>query len=257
MTDLRSFVRYLVPGITFLVELALLLAAANPKETILLLGGSLRAADIGSIFGAALALGGLGYLIGAAHHSLCWSSVGPWYNAVDLREVLQRLQVRNFLVLELQDGPEATTQNIVLSPAGSWRVFTALWHSRRETSSRIKGATPRADSLSDLMHGAGSALIACVLAIVVALSVASAQFIDISRCTALAVSMLLLLIHWKSYRHAGAQARGFAELVLFEELSSVSPASPSAATLATTPTHSESASQAFVLRISRRELDSG
>jgi predicted membrane channel-forming protein YqfA (hemolysin III family) len=249
MTDLRSFVRYLVPGLTFLIEFVLVLAAASYTETVSLLGGSLKAADIGSIFGAALALGGLGYLASVAHHSLCWSSLGSWYNAVDLRAVIQRLQAQNLLVLERQEGSAQPVG--ALSRAGAWRIFTALWHSRRETSNRIKGATVRADSLSDLMHGSGSAVVACVLAVLAALAVSYSKFEHISLFTAGATAVLLVLVHWNSYRHTGAQAQGFAELVLFEELAS-QPTRPTAAPSG----ESESPSPLqgpFILRVSKRE----
>lgn len=251
MTDLRSFVRYLVPGLTFLIELVLVLAAASYTETVSLLGGSLKAADIGSIFGAALALGGIGYLASVVHHCVCWSSLGSWYNAVDLRAVIQRLQAQNLLVLEPQEGVSPPVG--ALSRAGAWRVFTALWHSRRETSNRIKGATTRADSLSDLMHGSGSAVVACVLAVLAALAVSCSKFEHISLFIAGATAILLVLVHWNSYRHTGAQAQGFAELVLFEELGSLAQltrltAGPSSENASPSPLQGP-----FILRVSRRE----
>lgn len=251
MTDLRSFVRYLVPGLTFLIEFVLVLAAASYGETVSLLETSLKAADIGNIFGAALALAGLGYLFSVAHHSLCWSSAGSWYNAVDLRAVIQRLEARNFLRLQLQEGQDIPSG---LSRAGAWRVFTALWHSRRQTSKRIEGATVRADSLSDLMHGSGSTLAACVLASVVAVVVALLRFNDISFFRILPVIVLLVLLHWTAYRHTGAQAQGFAELVLFDELT---PQTTPPTSTSSDPSAPPTPQSPFVFWISRRELQVG
>lgn len=218
MNDLRSFVRYLVPGLTFLVEVAILLTAANTSMVVAWLA-TLRIAELGAVFGAVLALGGLGYLVGIVHHNLFWSGLGAWYAPADHRGFIQRLQEANHLTLELQTGPR-TSKSLVLSRAGAWRVVNAIWHGRRESSQRIKGATARADSLYDLMHGAGSTFVASVLATGVAATLAGTSFPRIAWLPVLLLASALVALHWFSYRTIGAHAQEFIDLVLFEELSS-------------------------------------
>ena len=219
MNDIRSFIRYLAPGITFVVELALLLILADPLAAPSWLTQLKEYANLGTVFGGVLALGGLGYLISGFHHNLYWSRLGARYAAIDSRDFIVRLQNMGRLKLKFQDGSNSDAL-VKLSAAGAWRVVTALWYTRRKSSERIKGATTRADSLSDLTHGAGSALVACVMSIVVAYFLAYKGFDQVCIYLMLPVSVFLPYMHWRSYRFTGKQTQGFAELVLFEELMS-------------------------------------
>jgi hypothetical protein len=253
MSDFRSFVRYLVPGIAFLIELALLLTFANSHSAFSWLSQSRKTADLGAVFGGVLALGGLGYFISILHHTLYWSSFGSWYAAADLRSLLRQLEKAGFLSLTFQDGSNPTPP-AELSRAGAWRVVTALWHGRRESSQRIKGANPRADSLSDLMHGAGSALVACVLSIVVALLVSCQIFDHVNLYAILPAAFFLLFVHWICYRHTGAHAQGFVELVLFDELSAPPHSNSTQPSLSGKTEPPAPVQSPLVYRISHREL---
>lgn len=258
MTDIRSFLRYLMPGLTFFVELMLILVSASFSETVVAMRSGFSDADLGDVFGATLVLAGIGYLLGVLHHSLCWSSLGVWYNVADLRPVLKRLEAAGLLRLELQgDGANAISSG-QLSPAGAWRVFTVLWHCRRETSQRIKGAAPRAESLFDLMHGAGAALIASTLASIIAIAISSYVYNHPHLWVALITCLILLLIHWTSYRQTGAQARGVVELVLFDEMASVATTQASSPLSGTNnPLTAAVGPISPVFRVSRDELQVG
>jgi len=105
-----------------------------------------------------------------------------------------------------------------LSRDGAWRAVAALWYMRHEDSNRIKGATGRNESLHDLMHGAGSGLIASIISLILFLSVACSYFTQARFDYAVVVWLVLLFFHIASYRFTGRQSQGFVELVLFDEI---------------------------------------
>jgi hypothetical protein len=213
MTDLRNFVRYLVPGLTLVIEFALVLIAASYNEAFCLFADLPK--DIGTILGGTLFLAGVGYLIGLVHHRIIWSCLGCCYGAIDFSPVLKRLHKNNF-IRYFPEEQEITT--VEFSRAEAWRVFTALWYSRLNVSEIIKGANNRADSLSDLMHGLGSAFVACVLSIIFAYVVAKLKFEHIS-CLKIAIAIsVLLVLHFSCYRISIKQTQGFVERVLFHDL---------------------------------------
>src|SRR5438128_208601 len=100
MNDFRSFVRYLVPGLTFFVETAILLAFANVHAVWCWI--THVPSSVTTFFGAVLVMAGIGYLFGMLHHNIYWAC--SFYAANDPRGVIQRLQACNHLVLVYQDG---------------------------------------------------------------------------------------------------------------------------------------------------------
>jgi len=197
--------------------------------------------------GAVAASGALGYVFSFVHHTLYWG--WSWYAAADQRAVLDSLRRRGVLTLQRSD---AEAEVVALSRAGAWRVFTAIWHSRIEVSGRLKGATARAETLTDLMHGSGATLIGSMFAVAAWFVAASCWGATCQGwLIALAVSALLVLVHWCSYRIAGGHAQGFTDIVLFHDLST-----PISGESATEPSEG-TAPTAHLFWVSKHELEVG
>lgn len=215
MSDIRSFLRYLVPGFVFLLELGVLALVSGTiiPYTKLSIGID---TNVVAALGAIGVSGALGYMFSLIHHTLYWSI--PGYAAADQRPVLSSLQKNGILSLSCHDED---CEDVILSRSGAWRVFTAIWHtSAGEPDSRLAAATSRAESLTDLMHGSGSTLVGSVLASISA--VVAAFFVGAFTdriLLMLALALLLAVVHWRSYRVAGAHAQGFTDLALFNVLS--------------------------------------
>jgi len=214
LNDLRSFLRYLVPGITFMLELALLWTLTGNSLDWKALGAS--QSSIATAVGGLLASGGVGYLLGQAHHVLFW--LFPFYAAYDSTPLLSRLQKQKRIEFCCQ-GCGDFLNGHVPSRRESWQIVTAIWHSRIKTSRSLEGSTARADSLTDLMHGSGSAFVGCCLAAMLTLWFSYSPEAGASYPAVLAAATLLAM-HFYSYRTIGSHAEGFVDLVLFNYLSS-------------------------------------
>jgi hypothetical protein len=161
MEEARRFLRYVIPGLVFLIEITLYLSLSVN-------GGFLKSLrDLGKDLGFALLLflasGGLGFLLGVVYHSLYWTT-GFCKLVVTHLPLVKDCIERGWLKLQKrEDGSELDVN--VLTQSGAWRIVTAFWHERKESSQRIKAANSRTDSLTDIMHGLGTTFIGSILAI--------------------------------------------------------------------------------------------
>jgi hypothetical protein len=214
LNDLRSFLRYLGPGIAFGLEIALfwVLAGLDTKWV----GAALEKSALTAAVGAIFASGGLGYLLGQAHHVMFWGI--PGYAAYDLVPPFSRLQNQKRITFRCQTCGDVLN-GYVPRHRESWQLVTAIWYGLIKDSKAIEGSTPRADSLTDLMHSSGSAFVGCCLASVLAVSFAYASGACPSQQLFLAIALLVVL-HFLSYRTLGNHAQGFVENVLFNSLPS-------------------------------------
>lgn len=211
MDEARRFLRYVTPGLVFLVETLLLLWVLLPDWPEEQLRQIKKDAGLGFVLAAILGSGGLGFVFSIAHHWLHWCSeketsvgVGPESESCPkqrlgklkkclksclsrLREALYRCLARGSInhgdfirrlrsngVLSLVDATthKEVPKNIMPTRFDAWAITTAIWHERLATSKRIKGAEPRSASLVDLMHSMGTGRIASLCALLVALAIA-------------------------------------------------------------------------------------
>ena len=161
MEEARRFLRYVIPGLIFFIEVSLYSIFSAQGEFIAVLKewGKNIAFPI-SIF---LASGGVGFFLGVAYHTLYWTK-GFRSLVVTHVPLIKDCVERGWLKLQnREDGTDLAVES--LSQSGAWRVVTAYWHERREASAKIKAADPRTDSLTDIMHGLGAAFMGSILAI--------------------------------------------------------------------------------------------
>lgn len=159
MGEPRRFLRFVVPGLVFVIELTIYLWLSDTtwnwvRQTIQFSTDSMEKI-IGAAVAALVASGGVGYVLSTLNHV----SLTPLM--FNYRALLEEMIRRGLMAIVDQAGRPIT---FGWSPNRNWAIITAIWHSRREASQRIKGAESRADSLFDVCHSAGAALWASLLA---------------------------------------------------------------------------------------------
>ena len=221
MDEARRFLRYVTPGLAFLVELLLLCWVLRPEFV------EGRVSDLKDDAGLGLALltivgsGGLGFLFGAIHHQLHWSR----FAVVDHRDFIRRARSRGMLRLIDSRNGEPVSDKVEPTRVEAWSIVTAVWHERVEDSLLLKGGEARASTLVDLMHSMGSARVASFVALVGSLLLIGREtpidlhFEPVARfVVALALGLMLVCLFARAYRHTGESAQRFIEQVLDDAL---------------------------------------
>jgi hypothetical protein len=227
MDEARRFLRYVIPGLSFIVQAMLLLWELKPGWTVELVAGLSSDKGIGILIATLLGSGGLGFVFSIFHHSLLWRGHWRWITGpMDYRDLIERLRRRN--LLRLLDAQSGDVLNSDRAPDRfvAWAIVTALWHERVMTSEEeednmIKSAEPRADSLTNLVHSMGTARIASLSAVLLAViigciftcSIESWRFIIF-----IATAAVLLISHQSGYWRTGLVTQRVVEQVLTDAL---------------------------------------
>ena len=150
MNEFRQFLRFLVPGFLFVTQSVALVLIVFPNWVSPL---QLELSGADAAF-ALLASSTIGYVCATIHHSITWW-VPSERRVIGYDEAFARL----------------VEQKLISQPTGPAQShgidsMLLLWHSRTESSHRIKAAASRVNSLADIAHSAGAARVAASLAIV-------------------------------------------------------------------------------------------
>jgi hypothetical protein len=219
MDEARRFLRYIVPGILFLVEGLLFTWILFPdwaEQEISLLTDD---AGVGFALAGILGSGGLGFLFSLVHHQAHWSCP-----SIDFRNTITRARNSSLLTLADADGhPITSGSGTLLTARQAWVVVTAIWSERRLTSKLIEGAEPRASTLADLVHSLGTGRIATACALFLAFAIAFRVGEFSTDCSAFArflvvllVWLLLLCAQHSAYKCTGAMLQLFVEIILLD-----------------------------------------
>jgi hypothetical protein len=159
MDDSRRFLRYVIPGLVYLLSMVLFVWILFPGWTATQLARVLgEQFGLGSAIAGLVASGGLGYVFSALHH-LMHNRVG-WLAPMDYSLVLNRLVASG----QIQIGPLTTGERRSSAPSFSRRealpIITALWHQRTRTSLALAGIEARLNLFHDTAHASGTARIA-------------------------------------------------------------------------------------------------
>lgn len=162
MNEVRRFLRYVLPGLGFFIEIFLYLLISAPEQVITNIKAYI---SFTTITGSALALfvgsGGVGYLFSTVHHVLFhrnWS----WYPRVDKRNLINIVQREGLLLLPVNFTP---VTHLIPTLNEAWSMCAAVWHERIEVTSLINSINPHNETLSDIMHGSGASYIGSFIAI--------------------------------------------------------------------------------------------
>lgn len=162
MDDARRFFRYVIPGLTFIIELSLFFLLSNPEKFLheIIKMFSNRDLGFGAPFVLFIASGALGFLLGIIYHFLYWLPIIRRH-MVDHSPMIKKMIDIGWLRIKFCDSCNVDKKEITQS--GAWRILTAFWHSRKNSSKIIKGANDRIDSLGNTVHGLGTVFIGAVM----------------------------------------------------------------------------------------------
>lgn len=165
MEDARRFLRYVTPGLLYVIETGLLLAILVPWWLFPRLASLKTDAGVGIVLATLLASGGVGFLFSTLHHAWHWLS--PW-TSMNHESMIKRLVANDVLSissLPKSKGPREVTSEDAIDRRLAWIATTILWHERLGRDPKaIGGADPRTSGLTDLVHSLGTTRVASLLA---------------------------------------------------------------------------------------------
>ena len=215
MDEARRFLRYVIPGLTFVVEVMLGLWLVVPHWTQTNVAPLFRSTNsLGSAAGAVLASAVLGYIFGTIHHYLSWHL--PHYRSADDRNVAHMIIGR-----QLSDQCSNNAQDRMIA----FQIAGAYWFRMKVKDREAAAAHDYLDSFGDLAHAAGTAFIASCAAlgtVVITCAVIapiSTTCADVFRWLGmLVVGLVLCYLFYEAYRRLLRMAFGIFERVVEEEI---------------------------------------
>jgi hypothetical protein len=219
MEDARRFLRYVIPGLLFLIEtfIYLILSSKTPIDKIMedfIKGSSNNLALPISIF---ILSGGIGFLLSIIYHFLYWTF--PFRKLV-VNYIPLIIDCVNNEWLQLKNRKDESNINIsALTQYGAWRAINAYLNGRKGYSERIKSGITRTDSLSDLLHGLGTSVIGSLLAIVMWV-----YFLINLPCKfyptifVILLSIAIFIIHYRNYRHVIKDFESIVGIIMTDEI---------------------------------------
>lgn len=168
MDETRRLLRYILPGLLYGLQTLLFLWLLFPSWTVDKLLSVASDQALAAAIGGVLASGAAGYLISMAHHELHWRKRT---GRIDHRAAVKLLRDLGLLQLSQVENHTVTKCGESLTREEAFLTVAVLWHQRADNGP-ISGATPKAQSLSDVAHSLGSATVAAALAVVTTIIIA-------------------------------------------------------------------------------------
>ena len=206
MNEVRQFIRYVIPGLLFFVELFLYILItdfSSAKEIWKFFS------NYGGGINLLLLSAGVGFLFSIIHHTLYWKLYTHIsFLSVNHKEMIKNAWEHKLIKIYLRNCfNEIHPDNI--SKKGAWRIVAYFWHTRKVISERIKGADGRTESISNLMHCIGTTLIGAIFIILIIL-------IEKKEIN-LIIIFSIIIIHLLSYIITVKHAQGVTNMIIFSE----------------------------------------
>ena len=215
MEEARRFLRYVIPGLLFFIEVSIYLFFSAHAQFIF----SIRewGKDLAFPITIFLASGGMGFLLGVLYHSLYWT-IGFRTFAVNHIPLIQDCVNRDWLKLKRRANNSDLNVS-QLTQTGAWRVVTAYWHERREFSKRIKGANDRTDSLTDIMHGLGATLIGSLISIPTWIYIHKKLVCSYPSWFYYILPLAFLFFNFLNFRRVVKNCQGVVDIIMSDDIS--------------------------------------
>lgn len=239
----RRFLRALIPGVVFIVELCivlLLILCRSQKEGIYDLFNNTNNTNINTNIIAALILvfigsGGIGYFLGFIYRFFYWNifPLNSWEfleffikeNKLDLRVITKKTERKNrkWWIEKIKDFLRLISKIIKLKKGvykfkrnGAWRIANVIFYSRKWKSECFKGAEGRNDRLVDYMHSSGTIFTGYFVAIIIGICIGGISSFIKTKCLLL---IGLFLIHLFEYVVARKNSLFFLKNIFLNDLS--------------------------------------
>jgi hypothetical protein len=196
LEEARRFLRYIVPGLTLIIEFLGYLLISGDICFRQLVG---HVNTVGAALSVFLASGGLGFLLGVIYYTVAWWNQPKIWKiklGAYLRPILEDAESKSWL------QPEVETTK--LSKRGAWRVIISYLNMNIETSKPIKGALQTMNNLADLMNGLGTTCVASLAALVSFLTYNvihnwRGEF-SLRAFAPLVIGSIMLIFHYRNYK---------------------------------------------------------
>ncbi len=219
MDEAQRFLRFVLPGVLYVVASCGLLLLLRPDLLAVGLPYLKDSVGMAGVLGALIASGGLGFIFSMVFHEMDWRSNRSPLNHRGL--VTRLMKAKRICVKELTDARHSTDLDVqVVDRSTAHDIVNALWHERREREP-FKSAHPKMVSLLDVAYSLGIAAWAIGAGAVTAFIAAavtsrfSAEPGDVAR---FAIAVVLgTLVPWAyglSYLRVGRFAARFIAAVL-------------------------------------------
>jgi hypothetical protein len=153
----RQFLRHVMPGLVYGVEVLLFLSIALPDFTAKFLVDSSKDA-LGAIAGVFLASGGLGYIFSSVHHWRLWRCEPDIF---DHRPVIRKLRDMGKVEINATDVMELDGKDPLKARTTAQILSLGIWY-QLDTQQRVYD---QLRLLGNQAHGLGAAYIASIFAI--------------------------------------------------------------------------------------------
>ncbi len=215
MNETRRFLRYVIPGLLFFIELSLYLFMSNQdqfEKWIKEWSGSITFPV--TLFLVSGAIGFFLSLVYYAFHRIKYlkSFFGSFLPLIEFC-----IYMKWIILFNRKDGLPLDSK--YLSHSGAWRVVTAYWHERIKSSKKIKSANPRTDSLADIMQGLGSAFMGSILVIGVWIFI----HFQLDGCSdqlivPFVLSIVIIIIHLINFINVRKDLYSVVSIIMIDEL---------------------------------------
>lgn len=216
MNETRRFLRFVIPGLVFLIEFSTYFLFSAQDKFLTILKNKEWMSGIAFPIAIFIVSGGIGFLLTIVFYAFYRIKFLRIFFG-DYKPFIEDCIRRNWLSIKNRsDNSDYKIES--LSHSESWRIITAFWHERRESSERIKGASPRTDSLADITQGLGATIIGSLLAACFWIYF-HLKLTDISLpWFVLILAFLIILIHIINYYHVRKDLYSIVEIVMTDEL---------------------------------------
>jgi hypothetical protein len=207
-----------MPGAVFGLQAVVLLWLLRPDWVESNVGIVADKQGIGFVVAGLLGSGALGFVFAVIHHGLHWNARLSPIDYGELIRSLARAGAVNVVALD-KEGKSSSVDPDTIDRGLGWAILSSVWYSA-ESKSPIRRAERRIASLSDTVHSVGTARVAAIGALVVALvvasrvSVVSAQGWPLFRfVVAMCWGIVVVVFFHRTYSRTGALAQSIIEQV--------------------------------------------
>lgn len=213
MEEARRFLRYVIPGLVFIIEVSFYLFISDNKKFVDLIKEYGK--DIALPISVFLASGGIGFLLGVIYFAIYkLKIVRPF--VVNHLPLIKDAEKRGWLKLQMRtDGGQVDVNDV--TELGAWRIITSLWHVRKESSKKIKAANSMTDRLGDIMHGLGASFIGSIIAILIFI-LFILNYQKFSCWYFYFVPFLMSFFHFLNYRYSVRDFQSLVDIIMADVL---------------------------------------
>jgi hypothetical protein len=169
MDESRRYLRYVIPGLTFFIQLFILLWFTIPDWTKLIISNYKGIEfPLFTLLGAT----GIGFIFSTIYHQFLWrkkkSDKIKLFNFKDLIKCLVKHRKLIILMYNCEEVIKLDNNHIncidKIDRYDAWSIVNGIIYEKSEKNEKIKGSLARIDSLTNTFHSTGIATVSTIIA---------------------------------------------------------------------------------------------